>query len=182
MGPAIGRPAMLMQATAYVGRRVSRWTWKLVTAVCLVAFGKAGFAYLDSVGIHLDTWMLRIMGFAVTPTAMEAMTWFLAAALAVLAVFAWEVFDLTTVVRGKLGYLPGEISTAQGATSKVDHTPAEHEPPKLICTANASEPGCVVRRKKVPTEGGGTIGATYFRLKVGIDRPGQIADCCARLV
>lgn len=74
-------------------------SFTLVRAVLLAAFGKAGLAYLDSIGIHPDAWMLRLIGYAVTPSSLEAMSWLIAAALALTASVAWEVTNFTEVLK-----------------------------------------------------------------------------------
>jgi hypothetical protein len=73
--------------------------WLLLRAVLLAAFGKAALTWLDSLGIHPDAWMLRVMGFAVTTSSLEAMSWLIAAGMALGVAIWWEVADFTQKLR-----------------------------------------------------------------------------------
>jgi hypothetical protein len=61
--------------------------------------GKAILTWLDSVGIHPDAWLLRMMGYAITPSSLQAMSWVIAATVAVVGATLWEASDFTKVLQ-----------------------------------------------------------------------------------
>jgi hypothetical protein len=73
--------------------------WLLLRAVLFAALGKAILTWLDSVGIHPDAWLLRMMGYAITPSSLQAMSWVIAAAAAVVGATLWEATNFTQMLQ-----------------------------------------------------------------------------------